>query len=167
MSWQSEECRRVDEQLEPWAAGELEASAAAPVAAHLRRCPRCRAEAERARRVLDELRALPELAPPAGLVEALPRGEVRSQRRGRWWQAAAAAVLMAAAGGGLAWHQQQLEQRRVAAATREARYALAVVARASAAAGGEVADGLALGRLARAVDRPEVRALASGQGGGR
>jgi anti-sigma factor RsiW len=74
--------------------GELEAEAAAAVAAHLEACPGCRARAEAERALHARLRGLPALDLPAGLEE---RVRARTRRRVpvvvRWALPVAAALV--------------------------------------------------------------------------
>lgn len=155
----SDECRVVDGLLEPWVDGDLEPADRRRVDDHLVACPRCRRAAEDARAIAAGLRALPELEPPSAILAALPATAPRHLGLTRWWRGAAAAAVLVAAGGGVAWYHHRVEQRQLAVATLEARYALGVVARASSAAGHQVANGIALDRIVRTADRPAVRAL--------
>lgn len=101
-------CAEHEPLVEAYVDGELDATAAAGFEAHLARCVHCAAELALARRVRDELRALPLVAcPPAVSRAALdyaaahpPLGE-RLRRfwgRRRVWQPALAMVLAAALG---------------------------------------------------------------------
>jgi anti-sigma factor RsiW len=159
-SSQSDRCGWVCDRVEAWIDGELEPASAARMDAHVAGCGRCAAEVAAARSVAAELRALSELAPPAAVVdEVRTRTRPRVRARRAWWAVGAAAAVVMAVGVGSAVHRHA-EEARIARASVEARYALAVVARAGLAGGREAAEGIAAGALRSVTDRATVRALA-------
>ena len=163
--WRSEGCNWVGERLEPWIDGEVPAPDATRVADHLAECAACRGEMTRARRVATGLRALPRLDSPVEVMEGVAARVQRARRlrRARRW-IAAAAVVIAAAGLGL-YRQHQGQRARVEEATVAARYALAVVGRASRTAGRQVSERFAVRPVAAVVRRPVVGAPEDGAGG--
>ena len=104
-------CDEIQERLEAFVDGELEAGTAAAIEAHLAGCEACAAEHSLTEAVRRELRALPELdAPPAVLGRVLSEAgrdrfrpaETRPTRSGRpawaaWAAAAFTAVVLGAA----------------------------------------------------------------------
>jgi anti-sigma factor RsiW len=66
-------CRAVWERLEELVDGELLSAEAAPLEEHLARCALCSAELRRASLLVSELRALPELEPPAAVLAQVRR----------------------------------------------------------------------------------------------
>ena len=87
-------CDRVDEQLEAYIDGELEAEQQGTVAFHLESCSQCRASEALALAVREELRALPQLDAPAAVIEQVietARRDVASRRISSrslpWWKA--------------------------------------------------------------------------------
>ncbi|HEX9735893.1 MAG TPA: zf-HC2 domain-containing protein [Thermoanaerobaculia bacterium] len=101
-------CAEYEALVEAYVDGELAAAESAGLESHLARCAPCAAELALARRVRDELRALPQVAcPPAASRAALdyaaahpPLGERLRRFRSRRlvWQPAVAMVLAAALG---------------------------------------------------------------------
>lgn len=135
--------------LEPFLDDELDAGDAERLRGHLAACAACAAEADLARRIQSELRALPQPECPPELLARVVRtgrGEVvpfRPRRTERLRIAAAAAVLALAIGGGsLFVHLQRVQQQReqVAEATREARLALAYFGKVTRKASLDVRD---------------------------
>ncbi len=163
-------CDEALDLLEPFLDGDLTPEESARLQAHLEGCAACAAELALAGRVQAGLRALPQpdcppellarvVAAGRGEVGAFPAG-VRTPRivRGRIAAAAAiAAVAALAVGGGSLFlhlqHLQSLQQRaearqaQVAEATREARFALAYIGRATRKAGLDVRDEVLQKRL--------------------
>jgi anti-sigma factor RsiW len=163
-------CDEALDLLEPLLDGDLPPEESARLRAHLGGCAACAAELALAGRVQAGLRALPQPdCPPELLARVLEtgRGEVvpfpsraRVLRivRGRIAAAAAIAAVAALAvgGGSLFVHLQHLQhlqqgaearQAQVAEATREARFALAYIGRASRKAGLDVRDEVLQKRL--------------------
>lgn len=162
--------------------GSLTAEEARRVERHLARCASCRGELALARRLRGELRALPQLACPPRLSEAVLR---RSRVGfGRWWRdrvagpalrrparslwrpvAAAVGVALVVLGG--AWLLAPFARREAPAPTysqaelrraeQEARLAFAYVGAASRRAGLDLRDGV----LAPYLVAPVARAAAS------
>jgi predicted anti-sigma-YlaC factor YlaD len=95
----SDHCMHVRAQLEALVDGDLEASAAARLKAHLGSCAACRAEHELAASLPSRLRALKAPAPPPELLPAVLRAVQRERLRSRLGPAlgAAEAVLVALA----------------------------------------------------------------------
>jgi anti-sigma factor RsiW len=125
-------CADVDARLEAWLDGELADAEAAAVEAHLEQCRHCAAEAEVARAVRFELRALPSLDAPPFVVDAVQRQTLVPRR----WLAVAVAAVAATVllSVGLGVHQSRRaepQSNEVARATAEAKYALALIARAT------------------------------------
>jgi anti-sigma factor RsiW len=97
-------CEVVLDRLEPYLDGELDDTTGRRIRGHLERCPACAEEAAAARRVLSELRSLPELDLPPSIIERVRAG-INAKTRDtpssggvdRWmrWLKAAAAVLIA------------------------------------------------------------------------
>ncbi len=97
-------CDAVLEQIEPFIDDELEAGSAERVRTHLENCPACAREAAAARIVLTELRSLPELDLPPGVMDQVRtvadgdthrRHGIARSRRPMAWLAAAAMVVVA------------------------------------------------------------------------
>ncbi len=139
-------CTAIREQLEAFIDGELAPESARAVTAHVAVCAACERERERALAVRDGLRSLPQWDAPDRVLAAVrrevSRRPVRRPRRAvlTTWPArlaAAAALVVAAAGATLWWHQARSPAIRVpdaaalVQASGEARYALAVLARAT------------------------------------
>ena len=168
-------CDEAFDLLEPFLDGDLTPEESARLQAHLEGCAACAAELALAGRVQAGLRALPQPdCPPELLARVLEtgRGEVvafparaRTLRIVRGRIAAIAAVAALAVGGGsLFVHLQHLQhlqqgaearQAQVAEATREARFALAYIGRATRKAGLDVRDEVLQKRLVT----PAVRTL--------
>lgn len=154
-------CVALDERLEDYLAGALEAAQESVVARHLTVCPRCAGEAALGERVAFELTQLPVFdASPELLArikrrvreERAPVVTLASRRRGRllWPAALAAGLLMAALA--LGWWQgarpTEPTAAEIAAAEQQARYALALVAQIGRRAGAEVRQGVLIERVA-------------------
>jgi anti-sigma factor RsiW len=175
-----DDCAAILPLLDPFLDGELAGVAAERVRIHLADCPACAAELELTAALLGGLRDLPELdapqavlarviaaaaegAAPEAQVLLFPRsgGAARppAPSRPRW--AALAAVLALALFSGLLLFQlapprsSRPSPREVAQATAEARYALALVARASRRSGLALRDEVLPDRLVA----PAARAL--------
>jgi anti-sigma factor (TIGR02949 family) len=152
-------CEAALDLLEPYLDGDLDAGEEARLRAHLATCPACSAELALAQRVQRELRTLPQPeVPPELLARVIQRGRGEvvpfpsPRRMGRLRIAAAAALAILAVGGGsLFVHLQNSEDRpspeQIAEATREARFALAFVGRATRRAGLDVRDEVLRERL--------------------
>lgn len=95
----SDQCMNVRSQLEELVDGDLDASTAATLKAHLRTCAGCRAEHELAASLPSRLRALTAPAPPAELLPSVLRAVRRERLRSRLGPAlgAAEAILVALA----------------------------------------------------------------------
>jgi anti-sigma factor RsiW len=98
-------CSEVLDRLEALIDDDLDAETTEALQHHLGGCDSCARELEHARRTLTELRGLPELEPPARVIErartdssfsAAPRARRPIGRAG--WIATAAAVVLATAG---------------------------------------------------------------------
>lgn len=162
-------CETALDLIEPFLDHELEASLAEHFRRHLDECPACRAEASAARRLLNELRSLPEIDLPPRVVEQVERTIDRERlhsinrpagRRLSWL--AAAAVLVLAVGAVMNDRLQSAsngEDARRAAA--ELTYALACVSditqRANRAVRNQVIDHQIVPVAARGLARPFQR----------
>jgi anti-sigma factor RsiW len=157
-------CEEALDLLEPSLDGDLTPAESARLQAHLDGCAACAAELALAGRVQAGLRTLPQPDCPPELlarVVAAGRGEIvpfpsraRTLRTVRGRIAAAAAVAALAVGGGsLFVHLQQRAEIRqtqdaqIAEATREARFALAYIGRATRKTGLDVRDEVLQKRL--------------------
>jgi anti-sigma factor (TIGR02949 family) len=157
-------CEAALDLIEPSLDGDLDAGEEARLRAHLAACAACAAELAFAQRVQRELRALPQPEVPpellarvvqAGRGEIVPFPVPRAAPRlpaGRLRIAAAAAVAILALGGGsLFFHGQKPDDRpspeQIAEATREARFALATLGKATRRAGLDVRDEVLQKRL--------------------
>ena len=81
-----EGCSATRERLEAYLDGALEEAEVERLGAHLGRCPACARELELAAAIRHELRALPELDAPAGVVESVLATARASGGRPRgWW----------------------------------------------------------------------------------
>ena len=95
------DCARAEELLSDDCEGTLDPLFRGDLQAHLSTCPQCRALRSAMDEVVEDLRGVPELAPPAGLADrvaaAVARAGKAPARRGRLFrfQAAAAAVAIA------------------------------------------------------------------------
>jgi anti-sigma factor (TIGR02949 family) len=172
-------CDEALDLLEPLLDGDLPPEESGRLRLHLEGCAACAAELDLAGRVQAGLRALPQPDCPPGLLARLAqtletgRGEVVAfpsrARTTRHRVAAAAAVAALAVGGGsLFVHLQHLQQRaeirqaqvaQLAEATREARFALAYIGRASRKAGLDVRDEVLQKRLVAPATRTLSRSL--------
>jgi anti-sigma factor (TIGR02949 family) len=164
-------CEETLDLLEPYLDGDLPATEAARLRAHLERCGACAAELGLASRIQRELRSLPQLDCPPEVLERVHRtgrGEVvpfASPRRATGLRIAAAAAMLALAigGGALFLHFQQPAERpspqEVARATREARLALAYVGKVTRRAGLDVRDEVLEKRLIEPAARNVSRSL--------
>ncbi len=179
-------CTAVLEQLEAHVDGDLAAAETAVFETHLESCPACAAEHALAVAVRRELRALPELDAPSGVLQEVFREAERSASfaplrgdafrgpsvfrrplsRVRWTRAAAALFAAAVIGAGVWWGSlsptsledplASADPAVVAQATEEARYALAYLTRVHRRAGLKLRDDLFADRVAR----PSARGLA-------
>lgn len=156
--------------IEPMLDDELDVSVAEDLHRHLDSCPSCSGAAAAARRVLTELRSLPELEPPPRVVENVRRTIDRDSssrhapQGGRYrlgWIAAAAALVLAVGVVGMVRNQiasTNAEARRAAA---EVTYALARVSniaqRANRAVQNEVIDHRVIPVATRGLGRPFQR----------
>ena len=159
-------CTWVADRMEAWIDHDLHTSEIEPLEHHLRTCEACARVERRARAVVENLRALPELEPPsrplerAVVVTSRPnlRPVPRRPRSRRTWLLAAAAVLVAGLTAILATNvTRSPTPTDVERATMEVRYALGVVTRANRAAGRELGDtlnqGLPVERTASRIGR--------------
>jgi|GEM_PF-5932140 len=172
-------CGNAVERLEALVDGELGAREQAAVESHLASCPGCRRERTRALALRGALRELPNLDPPADLLErvrAAARAEDEArQRRGRsrrraWPALAAAAVVLLAAGATLLrTTARSLPDPQLVRARVEVTYAFALVAdtcrRAGALAGREVVAKRIVDPSAGALSRALRRGLTAGEPG--
>lgn len=162
-------CEEALDLLEPCLDGDLGAGEAEAVRGHLERCSACAAEMALAARIRTELRALPELDCPPEVLDKVRRrgpGEVVPFRPRHAWSlriaAAAAALVLAvlgAMGGAFFLESQKPDSpspEQVARATREARFALAYLGKATRQAGFDVRDEVLQKRLVM----PATRSLA-------
>jgi len=153
-------CADASDSLEPYLDGDLPTGEADRLREHLGSCAACAAELALAERIQRELRSLPQPDCPPEVIERVVRagrGEVvpfpSRDRASRPRIAAAAAVLALAVGGGSLFvhlqhqHLQQQRERQVAQATREARFALAYLGRATHKVGLDVRDEVLQKRL--------------------
>jgi anti-sigma factor (TIGR02949 family) len=154
-------CDEALDLLEPCLDGDLTPEESARLRVHLEGCAACAAELALAGRVQAGLRALPQPDCPPELIARVVRtgrgevvafpGRVRTLRTR--FAAAAAVAALAVGGGSLFVHLQHLQQRaasrqaQVAEATREARFALACIGRATRKAGLDVRDEVLQKRL--------------------
>lgn len=160
-------CAETEEALAAYVRDELDAAAESRLARHLTQCASCAATAALAERVEVELAALPAFDAPPVLIDRI-KAAARADRerpatfprqpgagRAATRRLAAAAVL--AAGLAVGWWQFDRPPRpsraEVAAAEREARYALALVARLGRRATEEVRDEVLVERVAAPVLR--------------
>lgn len=129
-------CAAVAERIEAFTDGDLDEATIRGVRRHLDVCPACAEQAEFARTLTAELRALPKLDMPdrimAGVRESagIPSESkvVVLQRRRRPWLAAAAAFILVITGALLIYQQQRRQTDRDALrAAAEIEYALACV----------------------------------------
>ncbi len=158
-------CEAALDLLEPYLDGDLPPAEADRLRLHLESCAACAAELALAGRIGRELRSLPQPDCPPEVIERVVRagrGEVVPFPPDRTLKpriAAAAAVLALAVGGGSLFVHIQHQRAQVAQATREARFALAVLGRATHRAGLDVRDEVLQKRLvipaARSVSRKE------------
>jgi anti-sigma factor (TIGR02949 family) len=165
-------CPEALDLLEPCLDGDLSAGEADRLRVHLESCTACAAELALAERVQRELRSLPQPDCPPEVIERVVRagrGEVVPfPSRERTWRqriAAVAAVLMLAVGGGSLFvhlqHQrlQDQRERQVAQATREARFALAYLGKATHRIGLDVRDEVLQKRLVIPTTRSASQSL--------
>ncbi len=153
--------------LEAYLDGDLPPREADRLREHLGSCAACAAELALAERIQRELRSLPQPDCPPEVIERVVRagrGEVvpfpSRDRTSRPRIAAAAAVLALAIGGGsLFVHLQTQRERQVAQATREARFALAYLGRATHKVGLDVRDEVLQKRLVIPTTRSVSRSL--------
>jgi anti-sigma factor RsiW len=163
-------CEEALDLLEPYLDGDLSPGEADRLQGHLGNCAACAAELALAGRIQRELRALPQPDCPPEVIERVVRagrGEVvpfPASRPLRLRIAAAAAVVALAVGGGsLFVHLQRQRDRpspeQVAQATREARFALAYLGKATRRAGFDVRDEVLQKRLVIPTTRSVSRSL--------
>jgi predicted anti-sigma-YlaC factor YlaD len=170
-------CDRVRDEIEARLSGGLPVGLDAAVDAHLESCPSCRAELELASAIRGELAALPSFDAPPRLIEALHRRvretsapishPIRRRAGGlhsaRFGLAAAAAAVIAVAAIVLLLHRRPqppaLSAAEVARATAQARYALSLVADATATARRELEQGVLRERVAATALRGVSRAV--------
>jgi anti-sigma factor RsiW len=177
MGWREDlRCDDVRDRLEALVDGELGSAERDAVEAHCGFCAACGRERARAEALRGALRGLPELEPPAGLLErvrAAATGEPAPQWR-RWWRArpalAAAAVVLVAAGAVLIRATvRPAPEPHLIRARAEARYAFALVADTCRRAGGVTRRAVFLKRIvapsAGALHRALPGRLTAGGGG--
>lgn len=151
-------CEDALDFLEPYLDGDLPPQEADRLREHLGSCAACAAELALAGRIQSELRSLPQLDCPPEVIERVVRrgrGEVvpfpGRKEPLRWRIAAAAAVVALTLGGGSLFvhlqNQRFQRERQVAQATREARFALAYLGRATHKVGLDVRDEVLQKRL--------------------
>jgi len=128
-------CAEVTRRIEAFSDGDLEETTVRGIRRHLDVCPTCAEQVELARTLTAELRSMPKLDPPAGLLDDVrsaagipgsPRAVTGPDRRSRRWLAVAAAFAIAIAGA-LLVHQQHHRTAEAEAlrAAAEVRLALA------------------------------------------
>ncbi len=174
-------CGTALDLIDPLLDDELDASVAEELQRHLEACPSCSDEAAAARRILKELRSLPELDPPPRVAEHVhrtierdPSGRhARSGRRFRLgWMAAAAALVLAVGSIGVVRNQAASADAEARRAAAEVTTALACISkitqRANRAVQNEVIDHRVIPVAARGLGRPLQR-LSNGisEGGSR
>ncbi|MEE4273091.1 MAG: zf-HC2 domain-containing protein [Thermoanaerobaculales bacterium] len=130
-------CDDVTRRIEAYTDGDLDESTVRDIRRHLDACADCAEQLDLARTLTAELRAMPKLDPPAGLLDDVraaagipgsPRSVAGHNRRFRPWLAVAAAFAIAIAGALLAHHQHQRTAKAEALrAAAEVRLALACV----------------------------------------
>jgi len=130
-------CASVAERIEAFTDGDLDEATVRGIRRHLSACPNCAEQAELARTLTTELRALPKLELPDRVMDEVrttvglpPEVEigVTPKRRYRPWLAAAAAFIIAITGTFLIHHQHHSEaQQEALRAAAELRLALACV----------------------------------------
>jgi anti-sigma factor (TIGR02949 family) len=167
-------CEEALDLLEPFLDGDLLPAESERLRVHLAGCPACAAELALAGRVQAGLRALPQPDCPPGLLARVletGRGEVvpfpmHARTLQHRFAAAAAVAALAVGGGSLFVHLQHLQQRaaetrqaQLAEATREARFALAYIGRATRKAGLDVRDEVLQKRLVAPTARTLSRSL--------
>ncbi|MCB1037408.1 MAG: zf-HC2 domain-containing protein [Acidobacteria bacterium] len=123
-------CDSALEAIDPYLEGDLGEAQAGRLEAHLASCASCRHELELARKVLEGLRALPELHCPPGVasrVAFLSRSPRRSSSRWAWLASAAALAAAALAASLFLETSPPGPDPRLAQAEHEARIALTVL----------------------------------------
>ena len=156
--------------IDPMLDDELDVSVAEDLHRHIDACPSCSGEAASARRVLTELRSLPNLDPPPRVVENVRRtidrdsSSHRARQGGRYrlgWMAAAAALVLAVGVVGMVRNQTASTNAEARRAAEEVTYALACVSnitqRANRAVQYEVIDHRVIPAAARGLGRPLQR----------
>ena len=156
-------CAEAGALLELAVDGELETPDAERLARHVTRCADCAAELELAEGIRSELRALPELEPPAVVLDRVRSGVASEAARGarvtplplraplrpvarrRWAVGAALAAALAALLGTVLLLRSSApppppSAADIGLATRQARFALAYVTRVTRTAGLTVRD---------------------------
>jgi anti-sigma factor RsiW len=129
-------CEQVRDHIDEYLDGSLDAGTRAGLEAHGAGCVRCARELRLAHRVHAELRALPALAAPGGVVDAAAQAAARTPRvvtspvratQRRWISVVAAAFVLVAAA---TWlnidHRRTPEPEFTAAEVRRAREELAL-----------------------------------------
>lgn len=154
-------CAEARTRIEAYVAGEMATTLEDRMAKHLMACPGCAADAGLAQRVAAELSALPAFDAPPQLISRIkaaardetPESAPLAGRRLQWalWPAALAATLVAALavgwwpGGG---SPAGPTSAQIVQAEREARQALALVARIGRKARAELLDEVLIDRVA-------------------
>ena len=163
------QCENALDLIEPLMDQELEISVAEGLRQHLEDCPSCAREAEAARRLLTELRSLPELDPPLRVMEQVQAATDRSplfrpashRKRKMAWLAAAAALVLAVGALTIGRRPPDPTDAEALRAAAEVTYALACVSdiaqRASIAIRNEVIDLRVAPVAARGLTRPFQR----------
>jgi anti-sigma factor RsiW len=125
MSENTRDCEWILERLDAFVDDDLGADERAAVAAHCAGCTDCAREMETARRIRDELRALPALAAPAHVIDAaehaaragasrvIPIPGRRNTRRVRTALLVAATVAVVGAGAWFATHKQAAHEQQI------------------------------------------------------
>ncbi|RMH16663.1 MAG: hypothetical protein D6696_17675 [Acidobacteria bacterium] len=170
-------CAAIDELLEPYVDGELNAAARARIDRHLASCPACAEQLELARRVGAGLRALPpQSCPPRVTRAVLAQAERAAQSGGFWrrllpappprWRPALALLLLAALSFAVLRRPPAtpppVPAADVAQAEEEVKLALAYLGRIGAQAGTAVRKEVFAERLATPLARSFRGALAPG-----
>ena len=161
MTLESLRCAEVQSELESYLLGELAMEQEDRVASHLLACTSCAADAGVAERVAAELQALPVFDAPVELIariktkaraQSAPAVSIGARRfRRALWPAALAAALVAALA--IGWWQREdpfdgSTPVQIAQAEREARYALALLARLGRKATTELRQEVLIERVA-------------------
>ena len=168
-------CNEIRQHLEIFLDGGLPETTTNQIHSHLEDCPGCSAQAQLARELHNELRALPEFDAPAPVLQQILDQTVRTESPandaaglwGRWpgpaWAALAATGLALLLGVGVLNQQSpdpaEPDAATIAQATAEARYALARTGLLTRKAGLVIRDKTLRDQIAAPTNRGLSRAL--------